>query len=214
MEFWHLLNRGVEKRKVFLDEVDHLRFIHDLYVFNDENAVGPNHRFKLLPPGQRAQPLVNIHAFCLMPNHYHLLVSESSEGGISKFMRKLNMGYAKYFNEKYERSGVLWQGTFRKVRIQRDPHFLYIPYYIHLNPLDLILPEWRRGNIRNPQRAFLALETYRWSSYLDYMGTRNFQSVIDRSQLVDILGSAKRQRATILDIISDPTLVRNAASLE
>ncbi|MDO8576174.1 MAG: transposase [bacterium] len=214
MELYHLLNRGVEKRTVFIDETDRVRFVHDLYAFNDENDVNPNHRFKLLPAGAKREPLVDIHAFSLMPNHYHMLVSERIEGGISTFMRKLNMGYAKYFNEKYKRSGVLWQGTFRKVQIQRDAHFLYIPYYIHLNPLDMVLPEWRGGNVKNIKRAFSELEKYRWSSYLDYIGTANFPSVINQTLLSEVLGASKRQQNVIRDIISDSALAQLAGKLE
>lgn len=214
MEIYHLLNRGVEKRIVFLDEADHARFVHDMYAFNDTSAVSPNHRFRQFPSGVEREPLVNIHAFCLMPNHYHMLVSERIDGGISTFMRKLNMGYAKYFNEKYGRSGVLWQGTFRKVPIQRDDHFLHIPYYIHLNPLDMVLPEWRNGSVRNIKKAFAELEKYRWSSYLDYTGKENFPSVIDTTLLSEVLGTSMLQRSVIGDIISDPTLAKIADTLE
>lgn len=214
MELYHLVNRGVEKRIVFLDETDHVRFIHDMYAFNDKNTVSPNHRFKILPSGVEHELLVKIHAFCLMSNHYHMLVSELIEGGISTFMRKLNMGYAKYFNEKYERSGVLWQGTFRKVLIRNDAHFLHIPYYIHLNPLDRVLPEWRDGSVKNTKRALYELEKYRWSSYLDYTGTPNFPSVIDKTLLSDVLGSATQQQRIMSDIISNPALARIADTLE
>lgn len=214
MEIYHLLNRGVEKRNVVLDNMDRIRFIHDLYAFNDKNDVDPNHRFQeFLSPYVRV-PLVNIHAFCLMPNHYHLLVSELEEGGMSLFMRKLNMGYAKYFNEKYERSGVLWQGTFKKVRIERDAHFFYIPFYIHLNPLDFKFPEWRTGKVKNLEKALQYLSKYRWSSYLDYAGTKNFPSLLHSELLSDILGSAGKQRRVISDIISDSILARHADKLE
>src|SRR3989344_7268388 len=150
VELYHLLNRGVEKREVALDDSDRLRFVHDLFVFNDSNHVDPNHRLRDFYMASAArEPLVDIHAFCLMGNHYHLLVSEREDGGISTFMRKLNMGYAKYFNEKYRRSGLLWQGRYRKRLITRDAHFLYIPLYIHLNPLDYLSREWRKGKIKN-----------------------------------------------------------------
>ena len=213
MEIYHLLNRGVEKRNVVLDEADHIRFVHDLYAFNDRNDVDPNHRFRNLPVTSR-EPLVELHAFCLMPNHYHLLVSELQEGGISLFMRKLNMGYAKYFNEKYDRAGVLWQGTFRKILISRDAHFLHVPYYIHLNPLDLAVPEWRTGKVKNESEVFDYLNTYRWSSYLDYSGVKNFPSIIDQDLLSDTLGSAAKQRQVIKDIVTHAELATRASKLE
>jgi putative transposase len=181
MEFFHVLNRGVEKRNVVLDDSDRLRFIHDLYAFND---VSPALNYIL--PGRfeetRRELLVDIHAFCLMDNHYHLLLSERVENGISLFMKKLNMGYAKYFNERYERSGALWQGKYKKISVKRDAHFLYISYYIHLNPLDFYFPEWRSGKVGKVSDALGFLEKYRWSSYLDYMGRRNFPSITRRDQ--------------------------------
>ena len=73
-----------------------------------------------------------------MGNHYHLLLSERREGGISDFMRKVNVGYAKFFNEKYKRTGTLFQGRTKKVLVDSDAHFLHILHYIHLNPLDLL----------------------------------------------------------------------------
>lgn len=214
MEIYHLLNRGVEKRDVVLDDADRVRFIHDLYAFNDLNDVDANHRFREFESPHVREPLVDIYAFCLMPNHYHILASEIQEGGISMFMRKLNMGYAKYFNEKYERSGVLWQGTFKKILLQRDAHFLYIPFYIHLNSLDMKFPEWRNGKVRHIEEAFKYLKHYRWSSYLDYNGVKNFPSLLNQELLADVLGDSSRQKRIITDIISNPSLVNQASKLE
>ena len=107
MEFYHVLNRGVEKRNIVLDEKDQLRFLHDLYVFNDANATLNYILTKRHTEKQKRVLLVHLHAFCLMPNHYHLLLSPVRENGIPLFMKKLNMGYAKYFNEKYSRDGAL-----------------------------------------------------------------------------------------------------------
>ena len=95
MELYHVLNRGVDKRVIFLSDRDRLRFVNDLYDFNNENRVINTSRSfqKLNDIGCRSEKderilLVNIHAFCLMPNHYHLLLSPRVEGGISKFMKK------------------------------------------------------------------------------------------------------------------------------
>ena len=199
---------------MMLDEADHVRFVHDLFIFNDRNDVDPNHRFREPHPAAHRVRLVDIHAYCLMPNHYHVLVSEVEDGGISLFMRKLNMGYAKYFNEKYERSGVLWQGTFKKIHMERDAHFLYIPYYIHLNPLDLTHPKWREGKILNVEKAFKSLTQYRWSSFLDYNGVRNFPSVLNQDLLSDVLGSKIKQKSVIRDIISNFALASTSMVLE
>lgn len=139
-----------------------------------------------------------------MPNHYHLLLSPIVENGIPLFMKKLNGGYAKYFNEKYApRSGALWQGGYKKVAIERDAHFLYIPYYIHFNPLDLAAPEWRERKIKNPKKALDFLATYRWSSHLDYLGKKNFPSVIDRVFFLKSFGGENGYAQSVSKMLKD-----------
>jgi len=213
MEFVHVVNRGVEKRNVFLEEGDYIRFIHDMYVFNDVRSA-PNYAVKERSSERKRDLLVRIHSFCLMPNHYHMLLSEAVDGGISFFMRKLNMGYAKYFNEKYERSGVLWQGVFRRSPVSRDAHFLFVPFYIHLNPLDLSFPEWRSGKVRDPKKALKALRSYRWSSHLDYLGENNFPSLLYKSDLQRLFGNNVRYEKEIENIIHDPTLATQSSTIE
>lgn len=214
---YHVLNRGVEKRDIVRDELDRTRFVHDLYIFNNENDVDPNHRFASSAKGSRTRDiLVHIHAWCLMRNHYHLLVSplHDDQKNLSLFMKKLNMGYAKYFNEKYERSGYLWQGKYRKILIKRDSHFLHIPYYIHLNPLDYIFPKWRSGAIQKTERVLKYLCEYRWSSFLDYYGERNFPSIITTHLLEDILSSRNKQKRMIEDIVSNQKIAEKSTRLE
>ena len=121
-----------------------------------------------------------------MPNHYHIVLKQIKDNGISQFMHKLGTGYTMYFNQKYERSGVLFQGTFKAVRITNENHFMYLPFYIHANSLDLIEPEWRKGKINNVQKAIKFLESYRWSSHLDYLGKKKLPSVSQRDFLLDI----------------------------
>jgi len=204
MEFIHVMNRGVDKRKVFMDSGDYARFIHDLWEFNDTEQAPyrvdrrsahasqmPDVRRQAF--GMKKKKLVKIHFFCLMPNHYHLLVSPIDDDvtNLSLFMKKLNGGYSKYFNEKYERSGALWQGKYKSVPIETDAHFLYIPYYIHFNALDLFAPEWRVQCPANPKKAEEFLKNYRWSSHLDYLGEKNFPSVTDRTFFLDYFGGEK-----------------------
>lgn len=213
MDYYHLINRGVDKRKVFMEDGDYIRFIHDMYAFNDSQST-PNYLVKARRGERKRDLLVRIHVFCLMPNHYHILVSPLREDGISLFMRKLNMGYAKYFNEKYRRTGVLWQGTFRKIPIARDAHFRYVPYYIHLNALDLTHPEWRSGTLNDSASALGALRTYRWSSYLDYNGVKNFPSLIHTQEIRGMLGAKKDQDEEIRSLISVPGLALSGEDLE
>ncbi|TSD04846.1 MAG: hypothetical protein Greene07147_900 [Parcubacteria group bacterium Greene0714_7] len=133
-----------------------------------------------------------------MRNHYHLLLSERVEGGLSLFLRKLNVGYANYFNERYERSGTLFQGRTKKILIENDAQFNYILHYIHLNPLDYLKggEGWRvrdKGkNIRSVQEALDYLKEYRWSSYPDYTGEQNFPSILTTSLFGEASGSYKK----------------------
>lgn len=200
MEIIHVLNRGVDKRKIFLDKQDHFRFIHDLFEFNDEDSVNNNfytfnnndvRRHYIKKERKPRKLLVDIHAFCLMHNHYHLLISPRVDKGVSLFMKKLNGGYAKYFNEKYKRSGALFQGKYKRIIVNKDAHFIHLPYYIHLNPLDLILPEWRERELNNFAKAIKFLDSYRWSSHLDYLGKNNFPSITNRKLLLDFFGGEK-----------------------
>lgn len=219
MELFHVLNRGVDKRIVFTEEADRMRFMQGLYVYNDHNLVDRNlrrHTGKINTETRPRVPLVHLHAYCLMSNHYHLLVSPVDDNmeNISLFMRKLNMGYSKYFNEKYDRVGALWQGKYKAVHIKHDAQLLHIPFYIHLNPLDASFPEWRLGKIKDTEGAHSFLNTYRWSSFLDYNGQNNYPSLISKKLLSSILGSPTQQKKQIMKIINDPYLAESSNMIE
>ena len=205
-EIYHIYNRGVDKRTVFLENSDYIRAVHDLFEFNDKNPaqnvcrrVGvPMFEVELRTDKKPRKLLIEILAFCLMPNHYHLLVRQKINDGIVNFMQKLGTGYTNYFNKKYERAGSLFQGRFKAVLIDQESHFIHIPYYIHLNPLDLIAPEWREGEIKDYKKAIKFLESYHWSSYLDYIGKKNFPSVTQRKFLLDFFKGSKEYKKDIL----------------
>ncbi len=217
-EIYHIYNRGVDKRNVFLDDFDHLRFIHDLFEFNDIAAapsinarVGRQKSEYIMAsdlikyvevrlPHIKRKPrklLVEILCFCLMDNHFHLMIRPLVEGGVTKFMRKLGTGYTNYFNLKYERAGALFQGKFKAVHLKDDAHFLYLPFYIHFNSLDFKFPEWREGKLRNPKAAIEYLKNYRWSSLPDYIGTKNFPSVTQRDFLNTTLGEPDKHKKAV-----------------
>ena len=223
-EIYHVLNRGVDKRKIFLDDQDYLRAIHDLFEFNDEkpvnnlgyffnnsnNSHNPHHP-QYIDVGRRyiggeREPrklLVNIHAFCLMPNHYHMLLSPIVENGISLFIKKFNGGFAKYFNERYKRNGALFQGRYKRILVKDESHFVHLPYYIHLNPLDLKFPEWRNRKMKNTGAAVKFLEAYRWSSHIDYLGEKNFPSVTQRDFLLKIFSGSMGYKSKIENWLKD-----------
>ena len=199
MELFHALTRGVDKRVIFMDDGDRARFVHDLFEFND-TAPADNDRRRAQMIELRSQSfgrrekLVDIHGWCLMDNHYHLLLSETIEGGLSKFLRKLNVGYAMYFNERYRRSGTLFQGRTKKIPIKSDAHFLHILHYIHLNPLDMHngCEEWRDLRITNHADALEYLQSYRWSSFQDYCGDKNFPSILTKDLFDDVFNNYKK----------------------
>lgn len=219
MELFHVVNRGVDKRKIFLDNEDYLRGIHDLFEFNDTESVNNLTNYLRTNPKDVGRPyirdkekrtrklLVNIHAFCFMPNHYHLLLSEKAKNGISLFMKKLNGGYARYFNKKYKRRGALFEGRYKRIIIKNEAHFIHLPYYIHLNSLDLIAREWRERKLNNFTKAMKFLESYRWSSHLDYAGKKNFPSVTQREFLLGFFNSPneyeRRIKQWLLDFTPD-----------
>ena len=193
MELIHALNRGVDGREIFLDSQDYARFVQSLFEFNDQTPVAHLKR-RMSSNGDTLdlqdktyrRRMVDVHGWCLMKNHYHLLLSERVENGLTSFLRKLNIGYAKYFNEKYKRVGALFQGRTKKIHIKQQSHFLYILHYIHLNPLDYFNNHtgWRhrdKGTIQDTRGALEYLEKYRWSSYLDYCRIHNFPSVLTMS---------------------------------
>ncbi len=209
---FHVLNRGVDKRTIFLNNKDYFRFIHDLFEFNDSRPViNTSYRFKtdstvIAKSHIERAPrnlLVEIMVFCLMPNHYHLMLRALQDGGITRFMRKLNMGYARYFNEKYKRSGALFEGRYKSVAVTSQAHFIHLPYYVHLNPLDLVTPEWRERKMKNLSKALSFLEQYRWSSHLDYTGQKNFPSITQRGFLLDFFGGNKKYRDNVIEWLRD-----------
>ena len=218
MTFYHILSRGVDKRKIFMDDEDYLRGIHDLFEFNDvESANNLTYFFGKYMDVRRPyierekkkrtrKLLVKIHAFSLIPNHYHLLLSAVAENGIPLFMKKFNGGYAKYFNGKYERKGTLFEGRYKKVIIKDEAHFIHLPYYIHLNPLDLITPEWRERKLNNFTKAMKFLNLYRWSSHLDYAGEKNFPSVTQREFLLGLFGGHEQYKRGITKWLKELSL--------
>ncbi len=218
-QIYHIYNRGVEKRNIFLDDQDRFRFIHDLFEFNDEapaaniyykiNKLLEFQSYEVKPRKIERVPrktLVDILVFCLMPNHFHLLIKQKVENGIVKFMQKLGTGYTMSFNQKYERSGSLFQGTYKAVLVEKDSHFIHLPYYIHSNPLDMKFPEWRNKEIKNYKEAMKFLESYRWSSFPDYIGKKNFPSVTQREFLLDFFKGPEQYKKDTLEWLEEMDL--------
>lgn len=211
------MNRGVDKRPIALSDKDRLRFVKNLLVLNDSQATEnfgylQSQNIEFIRPKRKR--LVTIHAWCLMGNHYHLLISESVENGISEFLKKLNGGYSRFFNKKHNRSGALFQGKTKRVLIENDRQFLYILPYIHLNPLDFVpgAQEWRSCRVTNRTWALRQVTDYRWSSLRNYCGENEFADILDGSELF----ADRNVHAAELKryLISDPDAALHTLNLE
>lgn len=175
-EYYHLYSRGTDKRVIFMEHHDYQRFKALLYVCNSTNSVDiakhfrAGRTFEELFDIERDDTLVDIGAYCLMPNHIHLLVREKVEGGITKFMHKLLTAYSMYFNKKNSRTGSLFESKFKAKHIDTDEYLKYLFSYHHLNPVKLIEPKWKESGIADRETAKQHLADYTYSSYLDYQG--------------------------------------------
>ncbi|MDO8564623.1 MAG: transposase [bacterium] len=180
-EFYHLYNRGTERRNIFSLGKDYERFLSLLLLCNGTVPVDLKLHGKTLAAVkdiERGEPLIDIGAYCLMPNHFHLIVREKTKSGISRFMQKLTTGYTMYFNKRHERSGALFQGRFKAVHANKDNYLSYLISYIHLNPVKLIEPEWKTAGIKNHAQAAHFLKEYHYSSFPDYSGQERLEGII------------------------------------
>jgi len=171
-EWYHCYSRGIDKRKVFENATDYRRFIELLYLCNTSQSI---HRSDLTSYAHtdifsisREETIASVGAYALLPNHFHLLLYEKEEGGISTFMQKLGTAYTMYFNIKRERSGGLFTKPFRAKHVSEDRYFQHVVDYIHLNPAELFEPKWKEGLVTNMDRFFQKMLTYPYSSLADF----------------------------------------------
>lgn len=181
-EYYHLYNRGNDKRVIFHDEQDYKRFLALLFLCNSKNKVDMSE----LPDGIFAVPrgssFVAIGSYCLMPNHFHILVTPLEEKGVSAFMQKITTAYCMYYNSKYSRTGSLFEGKFKSEHANTDRYLKYLFSYIHLNPLAIIDKEWKKKGIKNKSKALDFLNAYRYSSFSEYQDKkRKESSIVNRS---------------------------------
>lgn len=134
-EYYHIFNRGNNKRGIFFDKFDLSRFYLSMQEFNSENPIGSiyENRFNNTKSNQDSK-LVEFICYCLNPNHYHFLVKQTVDDGVIKFMHRLGTGYTKYFNQKYDNSGSLFQGTYKAKHVNSNEYLLHLSAYINLNP--------------------------------------------------------------------------------
>lgn len=208
-EAYHVFNRGAHKQSIFLDEADYRRFQILLFLANHSSPVdvgnilskyqGPS-LVKLFEQEQPDKNLVDILAYSLMPNHFHLVLKQKSVDGISVFMRKIGTAYSMYFNLKHDHAGTLFQGRFKSSHIATDPYFLWIFAYVHLNPIALCEPEWEERKINNLKSAKNFLNAYHYSSYQDfYVAERPERNVLAHAEALHFIDTEDDIEALLSD---------------
>jgi putative transposase len=210
-EYYHAYSRGVEKRKIFLNTKDYDRFIALLYIMNqnvsfrfDNFLQAHKNNLKEIFKEQREKTLVSILGYCLMPNHFHIILYEHTEGGVSKFMGKLLTAYSMYFNTKYERSGPLFTHPFRSEHINSESQYMYIFSYVHLNPISIIDKKWKENGVKNKKEATEFIEKYQFSSYQDFIGfNRPEKAIIDFSLIPEYIKNMELDFKTLDELIKE-----------
>jgi len=183
-EFFHVFNRGTEKRDIFLDNRDRIRFLflilycqskHNLCNISRQVSYFVKHQVFNISVKETEKIILNrfvsIISFCLMPNHFHILLKQDKENGISEYMQKVQNAYAKYFNTKYNRTGHLFSGPFKSVHVEDNRQLLHLSAYIHKNPKEL-----------KQQQNY---EKYRWSSLPDYLVKNRWKGLLDPEIILD-----------------------------
>lgn len=194
-EYYHLYNRGVAKQNIFFDERDYVRFLLlILYCQSLHTITNPGfhvshfieHSIFNISKKTRDSILADRHveltAFCLMPNHFHLMVREKEEGGIGRYMQRVLNAYTKYINAKYGKSGHLFQGPYQAVHVDENKQLLYLSTYIHRNPREL--KSWKNKENRYP-----------WSSYPDYCGNNRWGELLSTDIVLDQFSSKENYHA-------------------
>ena len=181
--YYHIYNRGVDKRTIFENDKDYKTFLSFLRLYlTPPNLRGPSSQdqFPTAPTKQlnNFAGEITLLAYCLMPNHFHLFVKQESEHGINHFMRSLATKYVRYFNSQHNRIGPLFQGIYKAVHIENEYQYVYLTKYIHRNPHDL--PAYKTGS--------QPLSSYPYSSYPNYLNQFS-QSWINTDEILSRFSS-------------------------
>ena len=195
-EYYHIYNRGVEKRSIFIDDTDRWRFITLLIAFQGD--IFHSHISRLIPFVKHRRfdidffqdtlndRKIELVCFCLMTNHFHFILKEIEEGGISKFMQRLADAYTKYFNSRHGRTGHLFGGRFQSVHIDKNEYLNYLSAYIHLNPREL--SKWRWKEIEYP-----------WSSFQDFVKENRWGQFLNNSIILEQFENGDEYRNFVED---------------
>ena len=204
-EWYHCYNRGVDKRTVFENAVDYNRFLLLLYMGNGSvplhlsNLKDKNIRTVLADASlERGESVVEIGAYILMPNHFHLVLREIQVGGITTFMQRIFTAYTMYFNKKYERTGALFAGPFKSRHVADDRYFKKLISYLHLNAAELADPLWKSGG-GNLEKIKAHLVSYPYSSLPDFLGHDRLERRVLGNSVFELFD----QIPTLQEIVDD-----------
>lgn len=181
-EYYHIYNRGNSKQDIFRDNADRHRFQQLLYGMNSDKSIAirlinEEDRYSF----DRGERQVAIGAYCLMPNHFHILLKPLKEDGVQNFIQKMSTSYSMYFNKRHERTGSLFEGRFKSQHAESEEYLKYLFSYIHLNPLKLLQADWRETGLSNIINGLSYLQRYQYSSFTDYLGvSREQNSILER----------------------------------
>jgi putative transposase len=204
---FHVFNRGVDKRNIFGDDRDHRRLFETISYYRFEQpirlaqsiALSSNkpsaptlNELSSLEHGRKKRKLVEVISYCLMPNHFHLILKQLVDGGITEFMHRLGTSYTNFFNTKYQRSGSLFQGTFKAVLVETEEQLVHLSRYIHLNPL-----KSSHSNL-TPK----LLSSYHWSSFPEYLGKIKC-GICDKDVIFSLFKNSKDYESFVLAKINE-----------
>ncbi len=223
-DFVHVYNRGNRKQDIVINEKDMWRFMQALRFFNDSHSSlnvlrqitslkakkvvdiryqQPESVFQVGWPKDwpEREPLVKILCYCLMPNHFHLLLQEIREGGISKFMQKLGIGYTNYFNLRHKETGKLFQGAYKGRTIKENQFYLeYLSVYIQVKNVLELFPGGLEEALKDIDKALEFAEIYKFSSFTDFVGKRK-SLIIDTDIFGDIFAAPEDYKKFAKEII-------------
>lgn len=208
--FYHVYNRGIETGLIFRNQKDYTVFLYFLKRYlnpppEDPNMISPRWKSDIFDKTQ-------LIAYCLMPNHFHLMIKQFTKEAMTDLMRSVGTSYVAYFNKRYDRNGPLFQGNYKAVLVETESYLLHLTRYIHLNPLE--------PNRVGP-RTRLDLVSYPYSSYGDYLGKRKtgwvhpeeilaFFKTAQRTKLKDILS----YQSFVEDYMEDPKEILGTLAID
>lgn len=170
--YYHIFNRGVNKQQIFTNRYDYKRMMDTIRYYKYQNRhlkfssflnLGSSLRSEVWKMMEKSKSYIDIIAFCLMPNHFHLLIKQNLDSGVSKFLSEIQNSYTRYFNLRHDRTGHLFQGQFKSVLIQSDEQLQHVSRYIHLNPYSSAII-----------KSLNDLEKYEWSSIDEYLSDKDY----------------------------------------